>query len=66
MGSRRPDPHRQAASLHRDDCRASRTTEVYGRTLKFINGHAIPERIIQSGHIPDRLAYMVGHGLNWM
>ena len=42
MGARRPDLHLQAASLHRDDYRVSRTIEVYGRTLKFINGHAIP------------------------
>lgn len=47
-------------------CRASGTIEVHGRTLKFTNGHAIHERIIQSGFIPDRLDYMAGRGLNWM
>lgn len=47
-------------------CRASGTIKVHGKTLKFTNGHAIKERIIQSGFIPDRLAYMSGRGLNWM
>lgn len=47
-------------------CRASGTIEVHGRVLKFSDGHAIHERIIQSGFIPDRLDYMAGRGLNWM
>ena len=47
-------------------CGASGAVEVHGRTLKFTNGHAIHETIIQSRFLLDRLDYLAGRGLNWM